>query len=86
MISRLLVSLNLSDLHRFRLCREVSIILGLTELGGLGGGFLYLGRAEDSVSAAFFALMICSSYINSRLSWYAQGLQMKLAVSEVQHL
>ena len=54
---------------KYRILKQVVIVLGLFEYLGLGGGLYFAGAARFQESVAFFALMGISYYISSNLSY-----------------
>lgn len=54
---------------KYRILKQVVIVLGLFEYLGLGGGLYFAGARQFQESVAFFALMGISYYVSSNLSY-----------------
>lgn len=66
---------------KYKILREVVVILGLLEYLAFGLGALFIGAREWINSVIFFCLMGISYYISSKLSYKVLELLVKLNVS-----
>ena len=63
---------------KYRILKEIVVLLGLLEFLGLGGGLFFAGAKEFSSSMAFFALMGISYYTSSKLHYKVLELLVRL--------
>lgn len=66
-------------LRKFYILQEVVVLLGLFEYVGLPLCTFFIGRADYQISGAFGIATALSFYTSSKLGWYVQGLQIKIA-------
>ncbi len=67
---------------RYKVLKQIVIILGLLEYLGLGGGFYFAGKAQFQESLLFFVLMGVSYWVSSNLGYKVLEYLVKLQSKE----